>query len=1257
MKQKALLFALCIGSWMAASAQVPTHPHYVTYTDGADYDFSSAYRNWEPGKALYLEDDEEFFISRVKLKERFTNVNTQVDPTLSADRKMFWWVPIGEQRWNAVPAYFFNSEVFNMWSYIDHWGNWTAPILRAPGAYTDICHKNGVVTSVVASVPFGSSINEYSDPHGKNMSALVDGKADKYLKFLRYYGVDGIGFNSEFSFSSSSLMQGLQDLSADAFLNKDKYGVPLTYAWYSITNNQGGTSSNWDELDGQNRDWFHNRTKGAPVSNYFFLNYNWYSSHLQTSKNTAEGVGRSSYDVYAGMDMQGRDYAQWTTLQSYPISVGIWGAHNMNMLFESRGENGSSGTTPQETYLKRSEMFFTGGTQNPVNCPEVTNKLYYSTNNAVKFHGISSFITARSVLQTEDLAKEPFVTYFNLGNGTYFNVEGETTFNNEWYNIGIQDYLPTWRWWWTSKFMGHEDADVPAEGMKAEFTWEDAWFGGSCMKIYGTTETEYLQLFKTKYPVQAGDVLTIRYKVLSGDGNLAWACSTEGTESTEVSAVIKNGLGDVEKGEWIEKTVKIGNSLGQYQLAGKTIAMMGLKFTEAKDLKILVGEVSLTRTDAPTPKAPTLKKSEVLAYNYLGADMKIIFSMGEPSAEKPYETIYNADVDTWYFKIYTQQEGEEPVMCTATTSWAAYVVGAPFNPEGSTKVRIGVSAVSLDGKTESEITWGDYEDVPEVSIVEGVVVNKSVIKSGETFRVSYIDPNHDAAVKWEIRNSKLGDDSEPVATADGGTYIEASLEELGLYDLALTFKNSEGSQVTEIYRGLIQISSDEVGALPEIKEVKVNDGTEEVSVEGGEAVTYSYVGREADGTVSRGLVLPDIPFGLTAQQLGFNSQSPFTIAYWFRPDDFVHSTEGTALLNIRDPQEGWPENNWGYVWQDVTVYNKDKGYLENNIQTTVRGRTGETNCFDKNFIIEPGRWYHMCLVLGYETGKGRTVELYMNGRSLGLNLITNLYDWRQSNFILFGGYAANRASFKGAIDEFQIYNKALTKEEALNTMNHQTVIPDGLIGYWDFETDPDEDNNMMSTGTNKELKAGMWNVSSGEGEGVQGLTLVPATFDAGAPFIPGRFEVKTTPTWTFDNKAETLEGAVSDTEGSIQVTYKEKGDYVGKLVLSNSWGSDSKEFPVVKVTSSGTGIEDASATSTDVYPNPFENELYINFAEAGAYIVQVYGLAGNLVSEQGISSLQGDVVRVAVNAAPGTYLVKVLNKDAKAVKAVKVIKK
>ena len=502
MTNRLLFITALLGVGALACAQTPTHEHYVIYPEGgANDDFASKYRSWQPGQPFdsNFSDDEEFFISRVKLKDRFTYAQTQVDPELDPARRFLWWVPMGQSQWNAVPTYFYNSEVFNMWSYVDHWGNWTAPVLRAPAAYLDVCHKNGVSTSVVAAIAWGAAVGDYSpEPHGPNIKAMTDGGYEKLLRYLRYYGVDGVGYNSEFR-TSTEIASAMQDLFAQAHLHADEYDVDFSVAWYSLTSD-GGVLGGYNGLNSSNDDWFWNTRYGAPVANYFFPNYNWANSELQTSESTANGFREgASWDVYMGMDMQGRDYANWTMLKDYDVSFGMWGAHNMNMLYESRGEAGSSGTTPQETYLKRSELFFTGGTQNPVNPPAISDHTYYSIGNAQAFHGISSFITARSVLQG-DLAAEPFVTYFNLGNGMFFNVEGETTFDGEWYNVGIQDYLPTWRWWWTTDFMGRDEADVPESGLTATFTWDDAWFGGSCMRISGTTDGEYLQLRRVGRP-------------------------------------------------------------------------------------------------------------------------------------------------------------------------------------------------------------------------------------------------------------------------------------------------------------------------------------------------------------------------------------------------------------------------------------------------------------------------------------------------------------------------------------------------------------------------------------------------------------------------------------------------------------------------------------------------------------------------------------------------------------------------------------
>lgn len=136
--------------------------------------------------------------------------------------------------------------------------------------------------------------------------------------------------------------------------------------------------------------------------------------------------------------------------------------------------------------------------------------------------------------------------------------------------------------------MGRDpEKDVPTKGLKAEFTWDDAWFGGSCLSVSGETDTEYLHLFKTKYSLKSGDVLTVRYKVLSGTGSMAVACSAEGAEQTEVSAAVANNISSSK--EWIEKTIKVGTLPTNLRLNDKTLAMLALRFTvTSADFKVLM---------------------------------------------------------------------------------------------------------------------------------------------------------------------------------------------------------------------------------------------------------------------------------------------------------------------------------------------------------------------------------------------------------------------------------------------------------------------------------------------------------------------------------------------------------------------------------------------------------------------------------------------------------------------------------------------
>ena len=943
------------------------------------------------------------------------------------------------------------------------------------------------------------------------------------------------------------------------------------------------------------------------------------------------------------MDFQGRSVADWVALKNAEISVGIWGAHNMNMIFEGRGELGSSPLTKQKTYQLISENVFTGSTYNPVNDLKIQNILRHSTT-ATDFHGFSKFITARSVLASDDLAAEPFVTYFNLGNGTFFNVKGETTFKNEWYNIGMQDYLPTWRWWFTANFMGRDVTDVPSKGLKAEFTWDDAWFGGSCLSIAGQTDREYLHLFKTQYSLKSGDVLTIRYKVVSGTGSVAVACSAEGKEGTEVSATVGNNI--TSSKEWVAKTIKVGTLPGTLRLNKETLAMLGLRFEKTSaDFKVLIGEISLTRSDALTPNQPIITNQKLLAANYKGLDFKVFFKMKDRDAAHPEDPIYNEDVNTWYYKIYIQQEGGEPVMCTATTSWAAYVVSAPFDVNGDKKVKLGVSAVALDGKSESEIAWTGWLDTPDNSTVEGIEIDKPVIKSGETFAIKYIDPTHAPADKWEILNAQTG---VVVKDFPSSVSLETALSEIGIYDLRIT----SGENI-ELHQALIQISSEEVGAMPEIKTLTANDSDSPISIEKGDKVTYKYIGRNADGYVSRGLRLNEIAFGVPADQLNFNSQSPFTIAFWFKPAVFNHISDGTHLLNIRAAEDRWPDSDWGWLWTHIQASDNKLSF---NLKKKESGAGSETKIIAEDFTFVPNQWYHLAVVVDYQNG--RNVSLYVNGKLINSGGgITNVKDWKNSYTIMVGGIAANRAGFDGYLDEFQLYNKGLTAEEVKKSMEHQTVIPESLIGYWDFETEPNENNEILSTGSNKTLKGYMTEIKT-VSQGVNQYVPVDITYGTGAPFISGSiFKVETKPSWKLEEAQ--IQGDITGTgeAGSVVAAYPSEGEFNAILTLENGWGSVSKTYRSVTVTDGGVGFADNELEiAYNAYPNPFVDELNIRFANEGTYAIEVFDAAGKMIDAKETTVADGENIHLSVNGAAGIYFINI-KQDTKILKALKVIKK
>ena len=420
-------------SVMSANAQQMREGYVEAGKNTGSENFHTLIQGWTPGSQVTADDN--FYISRVKPRARFRNEATQVRLDLNAknDKKLIAWIPVNNPDFNALPNGVFDSEVFSMWSYVTHWGDWTAPLGRIPAAFLDIAHKNGVGVSGVASIPNASLSASWS----ACLKGIGSMDVDKASKFLQYYGIDGLGYNSEF-YGGGSVVKPVRTFHA-ALVKKMKPVNPVfENFWYDGTNDYGQVTFDGG-LGNHNKETFGD---GENVRTSLFFNYNWNRGQIPSSVAFAEQLGRDPLDLYCGVNMQGGQPGgtSWSLLPDQRVSIGLWGAHSYNMFWESRAELGSSDEMKQFAYLRRTECYFGGGNRNPVITPSIVDKHQYTAYNPT-WHGMAAFMTARSPLSW-DLAEEPFITYFNLGNGKFFNLNGERKTSTPWYNVGMQDYLP-----------------------------------------------------------------------------------------------------------------------------------------------------------------------------------------------------------------------------------------------------------------------------------------------------------------------------------------------------------------------------------------------------------------------------------------------------------------------------------------------------------------------------------------------------------------------------------------------------------------------------------------------------------------------------------------------------------------------------------------------------------------------------------------------------------------------------------------------
>ena len=1214
--------------------------------------FPNRLRNWSKTNPKINEDDN-FFISRVKPKVRFRNPDTQVRTNITAenDKRLIAWLPWNVPSKNALPDGVFDSEVFSMWPYVTHWGDWNCGLGRIPAALLDVAHKNGVPVSSVAGIP-----NEnLSGVWQSALETLSKVDANKAAAYMNYFGYDGFGYNSEYyeTYTRGRITKAIKEF----HVNLNRAMKPLNpifeNIWYDGTHENGSLLFDRGLIDSNKNIFGEAGSEAASL----FLNYNWNRTWLlKNSVEKAKEIHRDPLYLYAGINMQGgepKTYStiRWTMLKDYPISIGLWGAHSQNMFFESRGEKGSDPETKQRTYMLRTERWFSSGSRNPVNNLEIDNSLNYNADN-FDFAGMSSMMTARSSMSW-NLSEEPFISYFNLGNGKFFNYDGERKNDRPWANVGVQDYLPTWRWWFAKKLLGREPIDVPDDGtgLDAEFVWDDAYLGGSTVRIFGNTPKEYLHLFKTDFELKAGDKITFRYKVKAGKSDASLVLLTKDNVSAENDYKVLNASDETDEDKWVEKTFTVDGNL-----ANKHLALVALKMENANNLNLYLGEFSIVRGTFEKPEMPQVVSTALLHSAKNGVDAKIIFNM--PNDKGPGEPCYNTDVKTSLFKLWAQQGNEKPILMGVTTSWAGMYYSVPVNLEGEGTIKFGVSAVSLDMKKESDIAWGteQHNIFNRYDYSDEIKADKSIIKPNEEFTIAYVDPRHEAG-NWKIEHN-----GAVVAHSDNTKKIHVDgLSATGFYDLVLTGKVNENGLRTDKevrYSNYIQITSDAVGAVPHINKLTANDSETSIEVVANSEVTMKYEGKKADGSGSRGIKTLEKPVGVKVSELGFNNTSKnnqaWSLAFWVKFNGFAGNTQ---IVDMRDPGTGWPQNHWGTMW---TSYDPSTGVYEVTLREKNPGGAKE---YKQRWKVDfvPGAWTHFTLAMD---GNGTTTKpmVYINGKAAkahnweyngqsgdGLNpngFANNA--WWDANVLGISLGRAYASAMNATIDDVKFFNKYISAAEAAQTMTSTSTTEAGLAAYWNFEDNADGDYYFASKVGDAKLAHG--ELRAGQGEGVAGFVPDAPTYDAGSPFVTGNFKVTTTAEWAA-KKATIVSQDGTDMAGTAKLKYAKAGDYEVTLTLKNAHGSDTRTFQVIKVKADPTGINGTETADMKVYA--IDRDVLFDVETPGNYLVQVFSTNGQMVASKAVSVNGAESVRLHLGAQ-GVYVVNV-KKDGKTLRTVKFI--
>lgn len=427
----------------------------------------------------------------------------------------------------------------------------------------DAAHRHGVPVLgniFLPPVAYGGQLQWTRDLVQKDAAGRYP-LAAQLVAVAAAHGFDGWFVNAETGGGDAALGADMLGFVRELKSLASARGQRVT--WYdSMTVN--GTVSWQGALNSRNQPFFE-------AADDMFVDFRWTAAGLASSGTLAQRLGRSRYELWAGVDVEA---GGWNTSENWDAIVPAGKPHITSIgLYRpewTRNHLPADQRSPEDFHAA-DDRFWTGRSLDPSR-PDPTDTWR---------------APAVSVADRSTVTSVPFASVFNTGHGLRWYEEGAVTSDAAWNHLGLQDRLPSRQW------VVRTEGSRPA----VSFDFADAWRGGSSVVVNGSVdEPVTVDLYATRLPIGEGTVVELTHRMDAGAVGVELAVATAepgapGATPPYVHLPVTTGDG------WHTSTVRLTGLSG-------TVHALGVRLTGSGSLTWRLGGLAVYDTPG-TPAAPS----------------------------------------------------------------------------------------------------------------------------------------------------------------------------------------------------------------------------------------------------------------------------------------------------------------------------------------------------------------------------------------------------------------------------------------------------------------------------------------------------------------------------------------------------------------------------------------------------------------------------------------------------------------------------